>query len=162
MRPTCIDKVFELAKRDARVAYIGSDLDPPLTRRMKEEMPGRAFMEGVSEQHVVGMAAFTLAFSFRYEGTNHVPANGPVLIVANHQSFVDPWVVGLAVTGAFLAWAVRGTHWSEVRAGLSAVDPVLLFVAVALATLTFPLRTIRWRVMLRNSDDRAIGSDGDL
>ena len=57
MRPTCIDKVFELAKRDPRVAYIGSDLDPPLTRRMKEEMPGRAFMEGVSEQHVVGMAA---------------------------------------------------------------------------------------------------------
>ena len=57
MRPTCIDMVFELAKRDARVAYIGSDLDPPLTRRMKEEMPSRAFMEGVSEQHVVGMAA---------------------------------------------------------------------------------------------------------
>jgi len=57
MRPTCINMVFELAKRDKRVAYIGSDLDPPLTRRMKEEMPGRAFMEGVSEQHVVGMAA---------------------------------------------------------------------------------------------------------
>lgn len=57
MRPTCIDKVFELAQRDSRVAYIGSDLDPPLVRRMKQEMAGRAFMEGVSEQHVVGMAA---------------------------------------------------------------------------------------------------------
>jgi transketolase len=57
MRPTCIDKVFELARRDPRVAYIGSDLDPPLAKRMREEMPGRAFMEGVSEQHVVGMAA---------------------------------------------------------------------------------------------------------
>jgi transketolase len=57
MRPTCINKVFDLATRDERVAYIGSDLDPPLVKRMKEEMPGRAFMEGVSEQHVVGMAA---------------------------------------------------------------------------------------------------------
>ena len=57
MRPTCVDKVFELARRDPRVAYIGSDLDPPIARRMREEMPGRAFMEGVSEQHVVGMAA---------------------------------------------------------------------------------------------------------
>jgi transketolase len=57
MRPTCINKVFELARRDSRVAYIGSDLDPPIARRMREEMPGRAFMEGVSEQHVVGMAA---------------------------------------------------------------------------------------------------------
>src|SRR5882724_11197663 len=57
MRPACINKVFDLAKRDPRVVYIGSDLDPPLVRRMKDEMPGRAFMEGVSEQHVVGMAA---------------------------------------------------------------------------------------------------------
>src|SRR6201993_1593552 len=57
MRPACINKVFDLAQHDARVVYIGSGLDPSLTRRMKEEMPGRAFMEGVSEQHVVGMAA---------------------------------------------------------------------------------------------------------
>src|SRR5579863_6879660 len=57
MRPTCVDKVFELAKRDERVTYIGSDLDPPIVKRMKNDMPGRAWMEGVSEQHVVGMAA---------------------------------------------------------------------------------------------------------
>jgi transketolase len=57
MRPACIDMVFELAKRDPRVVYIGSDLSPDLTARMKKEMPGRAFMEGISEQHVVGMAA---------------------------------------------------------------------------------------------------------
>src|SRR6516225_10642568 len=57
MRPTCVNKVFELAKRDPRVVYIGSDLSPDLTARMKKEMPGRAFMEGVSEAHVVGMAA---------------------------------------------------------------------------------------------------------
>jgi transketolase len=57
MRVACGNKVFELAARDPRVAYIGSDLDPPIVKRMKAEMPGRAFMEGVSEQHVVGMAA---------------------------------------------------------------------------------------------------------
>src|SRR5712672_2611961 len=57
MRPACINKVFDLAKRDPRVVYIGSDLSPDLTRRMNTEMPGRAFMEGVSEAHVVGMAA---------------------------------------------------------------------------------------------------------
>jgi transketolase len=57
MRPACVNKVFELARRDNRVAYIGSDLDPPIAKRMQAEMPGRAFMEGISEQHVVGMAA---------------------------------------------------------------------------------------------------------
>src|SRR5246500_4598991 len=57
MRPTCVNKVFDLAERDPRVVYIGSDLSPDLTARMKQEMPGRAFMEGVSEQHIVGMSA---------------------------------------------------------------------------------------------------------
>ena len=57
MRPACVNKVFELAKRDPRVTYIASDLDPPITKRMKDEMPGRGWMEGVSEQHIVGMAA---------------------------------------------------------------------------------------------------------
>jgi len=62
------------------------------------------------------------------------------------------WILGLAVTAAFLAWAVRGTHWSEVLAGLRAVDPLLLVLTVGIATLTFPIRLIRWRVILR--DDR--------
>ncbi len=47
--------------------------------------------------HVAGMAAFTLGFSMRYEGTRHMPKTGPVLVIANHQSFLDPWLVGLAV-----------------------------------------------------------------
>jgi transketolase len=57
MRPACVDMVFELAKRDPRVVYIGSDLSPDLVTRMNDEMPGRAFMEGVSEAHVIGMSA---------------------------------------------------------------------------------------------------------
>jgi 1-acyl-sn-glycerol-3-phosphate acyltransferase len=47
--------------------------------------------------HVAGMTGFTLGFSLRLEGTRHVPETGPVLVIANHQSFVDPWIVGLAV-----------------------------------------------------------------
>ena len=39
---------------------------------------------------------FTTAFSLRTEGSLNVPANGPVLLLANHQSFIDPILVGLA------------------------------------------------------------------
>lgn len=63
------------------------------------------------------------------------------------------WVTGLAVTAVFLAWAVRGTQWSEVVAGLRAVDPGLLVMTVVLATLTFPIRLIRWRVILRDDHE---------
>ena len=46
--------------------------------------------------HVVQSHTFTLGFSLRTEGGSHVPPAGPALIVANHQSYVDPVVIGLA------------------------------------------------------------------
>lgn len=40
---------------------------------------------------------YTLAFSYRSVGGEHMPRSGPVLILANHESFLDPLAVGLAV-----------------------------------------------------------------
>lgn len=57
MRKTCVDAVYELAKKDERVVFIGSDLSPGLLKEMKEQFPDRYFMEGVSEQSIIGMAA---------------------------------------------------------------------------------------------------------
>jgi 1-acyl-sn-glycerol-3-phosphate acyltransferase len=41
-------------------------------------------------------AVATLGLSFRYEGGRNVPRKGPVLLLANHQSFFDPVLVGVA------------------------------------------------------------------
>lgn len=57
MRQTAVNAVFELAKRDDRVVFVGSDLGTGLLDEMKAQMPSRFFMEGVSEQHLIGMAA---------------------------------------------------------------------------------------------------------
>lgn len=38
----------------------------------------------------------TLGFSLRIRGRNNVPLTGPVLLIANHQSFLDPVLIGLA------------------------------------------------------------------
>lgn len=57
MRKACINHVYELAKRDDRVVFIGSDLGPGLLDEMKRNMPDRWHMEGVTEQHCIGMAA---------------------------------------------------------------------------------------------------------
>lgn len=57
MRKTCINMVHELARRDPRVVFIGSDLSPGLLAEMRAEMPERWFMEGVDEANVIGMAA---------------------------------------------------------------------------------------------------------
>ncbi|MET1028991.1 MAG: transketolase C-terminal domain-containing protein [Dongiaceae bacterium] len=57
MRQTAINHVYNLAQRDPRVVFVGSDLSPGLLDPMKQAYPDRFYMEGVSEANVIGMAA---------------------------------------------------------------------------------------------------------
>jgi transketolase len=57
MRKTALDCVYKLSKIDERVVFVGSDLGPGVLDKMKTEFPERFFMEGVSEQYIIGMAA---------------------------------------------------------------------------------------------------------
>src|SRR5437764_1389288 len=61
------------------------------------------------------------------------------------------WLVGLAVTLALLAWTLHDIDPHELGGHLRRADPLLLLAAVALATLTFPLRTLRWQLILRDA-----------
>jgi transketolase len=57
MRKVAINSIHDLAKRDPRVVFIGSDLGPGVLEAMRVEMPDRFFMEGVTEQAIIGIAA---------------------------------------------------------------------------------------------------------
>jgi transketolase len=57
MRQTAINHVYNLAQRDPRVVFVGSDLSPGLLDPMKQAYPDRFYMEGVSEANVIGMSA---------------------------------------------------------------------------------------------------------
>jgi len=70
MRKTCLDSVYEIAKSDPRVFFIGSDLGIGTLKQMKAEMPDRFFMEGVSEANLIGMSAgFALEGKIVYANT---------------------------------------------------------------------------------------------
>lgn len=45
----------------------------------------------------LAVPVFRLLFGLRTRGTEHVPATGPVLLVANHVSHLDPPLIGSAV-----------------------------------------------------------------
>jgi transketolase len=49
--------VYELAKNDDRIFFIGSDLGVGTLDQFKRDMPDRFFMEGISEAHIIGMAS---------------------------------------------------------------------------------------------------------
>ena len=57
MRKTALECVHQLAQHDKRVLFIGSDLGHGVLDKMKNELPDQFFMEGVSEQYIIGMAA---------------------------------------------------------------------------------------------------------
>lgn len=57
MRQTALNLVYELAQRDPRVVFIGSDLGPDTLKQLKAERPNQFLMEGVSEANLVSMAA---------------------------------------------------------------------------------------------------------
>src|SRR5258707_10764070 len=47
--------------------------------------------------YTVAWTSLTALNSYRFEGGRHVPPTGPGLLVANHESFLDPALVGLSV-----------------------------------------------------------------
>lgn len=57
MRNTVMNMIHKLAVRDERVLYIGSDPGAGTLRAMSKEFPERHLIEGISEAHVIGMAA---------------------------------------------------------------------------------------------------------
>ena len=59
-------------------------------------------------------------------------------------------IAGVLVSLGLLAWVLRGTSLSEILAHLREARLLPLLAAVAIATATFALRAIRWRILLRS------------
>jgi len=65
-------------------------------------------------------------------------------------------VVGTVIAAALLVWALRGVHLGEVVERLRNARPGPLLAAILLATLTYPIRLVRWRLLLRDVDGRPL------
>ena len=57
MRKTCLNTIYKLAKKNQKIIFIGSDLGPGVLNDFKNTIPERFFMEGVSEQSIIGLSA---------------------------------------------------------------------------------------------------------
>ncbi|HUF36758.1 MAG TPA: lysylphosphatidylglycerol synthase domain-containing protein, partial [Gemmatimonadales bacterium] len=64
--------------------------------------------------------------------------------------------LGIVVAGALMLWALRGVHLDQVLHHIRGARPWPLAAAVAIATATFPIRLIRWRLLLRREDGGAL------
>ena len=92
----------------------------------------------------VGFRSFAKwLYRVRIEGAEHVPACGPAILVANHESLIDPWILGLA-TPRPIRYMAKAELWNY---------PVLRTVMDAFGT--FP-------VSRGKGDVDALGAGGRL
>jgi 1-acyl-sn-glycerol-3-phosphate acyltransferase len=93
-------------------------------------------------------------FAFSVEGQEHVPGSGPVILAPNHVSYLDPVVVGIAVTrrvhfmakkelfrNPLIGWFLRGLQAYPVtreRVDPSTLKRTLSLLAAGQAVLMFP------------------------
>ena len=61
-----------------------------------------------------------------------------------------PALIGIAISVGLLAWALRDVSVSDVLGHVRTARLGPLMGAVVLATLTFPVRLVRWRLLLRD------------
>jgi 1-acyl-sn-glycerol-3-phosphate acyltransferase len=87
---------------------------------MEESWPAALWYHCI---YSLSAAVMGFGFSLRTQGHQHIPRRGAALLLANHQSFLDPLLVGLAVRrhAVFLArqslfrhrplaWLMRSLH----------------------------------------------------
>ena len=84
---------------------------------------------------------FQLWFNWRFEGLERVPAEGPLIVVGNHLSYLDPFAHGLFVVhagrrprflakqelfdAAFVGTVLRGARQIPVRRGTGDQSPLV-------------------------------------
>jgi len=93
------------------------------------------------------------AFRYRWTGRENVPTTGPVLLVSNHQSHLDPVLVGIACPRQIrflarhtlfywpLSWLIRSLGAVPIdreRGGLGGIKSTLKLLAENEAVLAFP------------------------
>jgi uncharacterized protein (TIRG00374 family) len=80
------------------------------------------------------------------------PASSPAQPLSSRDRPRRTWLalLGIGISVGLLLWALRGVAITEVLHHVGAAEPGPLLAAVVLATLTFPLRLVRWRLLLRD------------
>jgi 1-acyl-sn-glycerol-3-phosphate acyltransferase len=104
--------------------------------------------------YLLSALGMPVAFGLRIEGGQHIPRTGPALLIANHQSFLDPVLLGLCSSRPlrylarrtlfkkpFFAWlirALRAVPIDQEGIGKEGIRTILEELQAGQAVVVFP------------------------
>jgi 1-acyl-sn-glycerol-3-phosphate acyltransferase len=85
----------------------------PERTRLRDRHPGSSLAHKLTYEvcRKIARLALTTTQRLRAHDLGNVPAAGPLLIVANHQSFLDPPCIGSMITHRHIEYLARATLW---------------------------------------------------
>ncbi len=86
-----------------------------MIRSLKQRQPGHPLRRIVWWHlcHMLCVVWFAFSYRFRFFGQHHIPRSGPVLFVSNHQSMLDPIIVGIGSSHRQFYALARATLWKN-------------------------------------------------
>ena len=147
MRKTSLDMVYELAKDDRRVVFIGSDLGPDTLKQLKAELPNQFLMEGVSEANIVTMAA-----GLAMEGK--IPYINTIATFLSRRCFEQIVLdLGLHNTKVRLIASGGGVVYAPLGPTHLAIDDIAILRTVPNMTIIAPCDADEMRRLMRQTLD---------
>ena len=86
-----------------------------MLRDLKQRQPGHPVSRILWWHfcHMLCVVWFAFSYRFRFFGQANIPRTGPVLFVANHQSMLDPIIVGIGSSHRQFYAMARATLWNN-------------------------------------------------
>ena len=147
MRQTALNSVYEIAKENKNIVFIGSDLGPGVLEEFKRNIPERFFMEGVAEQFIIGFSA-----GLAKEG--YIPFVNTISTFLTRRCFEQITIdlslhdlpVKLIGNGGGLVYSPLGpTH--------QAIDDIAILKAIPNMTIVCPCDAIEMKKLINASID---------
>ncbi len=91
-----------------------------LFNRFKQRQPGHTLRRILWWHlcHMFCVVWFAFSYRFRFFGQHNIPRTGPVLLVSNHQSMLDPIIVGIGSSHRQFYAMARATLWNNKLLGV--------------------------------------------
>lgn len=139
--------VYQLAKEDERIFFIGSDLGVGTLDAFKKEMPDRFLMEGVSEANIIGVAC-----GLALEGK--IPYVHTIATFLTRRCFEQVVVdLGLHRAKVRLIGAGGGLVYAPLGPTHEAIDDLAIFRAIPHMTIVAPADAEEMRRLMPQTVD---------